>query len=91
MRDKQLHTADEDLYFAIDERGNVADLTERGPRRTGAAHPAAADAARPGGRSEAIEDDAGLEDAPQKHRPARNACTATTPRRATACTTSASC
>jgi preprotein translocase subunit SecA len=30
MRDKMLHTADEDLYFAIDERGNVADLTERG-------------------------------------------------------------
>jgi preprotein translocase subunit SecA len=30
MRDKQLHTADEDLHFAIDEKGNVADLTERG-------------------------------------------------------------
>jgi preprotein translocase subunit SecA len=30
MRDKNLHSADEDLYFAIDERSNVADLTERG-------------------------------------------------------------
>ena len=30
MRDKQLHTADEDLYFAIDEKSNVADLTEHG-------------------------------------------------------------
>jgi preprotein translocase subunit SecA len=30
MRDKMLHTADEDLYFAIDERGNMADLTELG-------------------------------------------------------------
>jgi preprotein translocase subunit SecA len=30
MRDKQLHTADEDLYFAIDEKSHVADLTEKG-------------------------------------------------------------
>ncbi len=30
MRDKQLHTADEELYFAIDEKGNTTDLTERG-------------------------------------------------------------
>jgi preprotein translocase subunit SecA len=30
MRDKQLHTADEDLYFSIDEKSNVADITERG-------------------------------------------------------------
>jgi len=30
MRDKQLHTADEDLYFALDERANVADLTDKG-------------------------------------------------------------
>ena len=30
MRDKQLHTADEELYFALDERANVADLTEKG-------------------------------------------------------------
>ncbi len=30
MRDKLLHTADEDLYFAIDEKSHVADLTEKG-------------------------------------------------------------
>ncbi|UCE02166.1 MAG: preprotein translocase subunit SecA [Candidatus Latescibacterota bacterium] len=30
MRDKMLHTADEDLYFAIDEKSHIADLTEKG-------------------------------------------------------------
>ncbi len=30
MRDKQLHTADEHLYYALDERANVADLTDKG-------------------------------------------------------------
>jgi preprotein translocase subunit SecA len=30
MRDKQLHTADEDLFFALEEKNNVADLTEKG-------------------------------------------------------------
>jgi len=30
MRDKLLHTADEDLFFALDEKGHVADLTEKG-------------------------------------------------------------
>jgi len=30
MRDKLLHTADEDLFFALDERVNVADLTDKG-------------------------------------------------------------
>ena len=30
MRDKLLHTADEDLFFALDEKSHVADLTEKG-------------------------------------------------------------
>ena len=30
MRDKILHSADEDLYFAIDEKSNITDLTEKG-------------------------------------------------------------
>ncbi|HIO35754.1 MAG TPA: preprotein translocase subunit SecA [Candidatus Marinimicrobia bacterium] len=30
MRDKRLHEVDEDLYFSIDEKSNVIDLTEKG-------------------------------------------------------------
>ncbi|KPJ50417.1 preprotein translocase subunit SecA [candidate division TA06 bacterium DG_26] len=30
MRDKKLHELDEELYFSIDERGNIVDLSERG-------------------------------------------------------------
>jgi preprotein translocase subunit SecA len=30
MRDKLMHTADEDLYFVIDEKSHVADLSEKG-------------------------------------------------------------
>ena len=30
MRDKRLHEVDEDLYFSIDEKSNVMDLTEKG-------------------------------------------------------------
>ncbi|MFQ6676146.1 MAG: SEC-C metal-binding domain-containing protein, partial [Fidelibacterota bacterium] len=30
MRDKRLHEVDEDLYFSIDEKSHVIDLTERG-------------------------------------------------------------
>ncbi len=30
MRDKRMHEIDEDLYFSIDEKSNVIDLTDRG-------------------------------------------------------------
>lgn len=30
MKEKKLHDLDEDLYFVVDEKGNVCDLTERG-------------------------------------------------------------
>ncbi|MEE2876378.1 MAG: preprotein translocase subunit SecA [Candidatus Neomarinimicrobiota bacterium] len=30
MRDKRLHEVDDDLYFSIDEKSNVIDLTEKG-------------------------------------------------------------
>jgi preprotein translocase subunit SecA len=30
IRDKRMHELDEDLYFSIDERSNVVDLTEKG-------------------------------------------------------------
>ncbi len=32
IRDKKLHTLDEDLFFAIDEKGHSADLSEQGRR-----------------------------------------------------------
>jgi preprotein translocase subunit SecA len=32
MRDKRLHEIDEELYFAIDEKANTVDLTEKGRR-----------------------------------------------------------
>jgi preprotein translocase subunit SecA len=32
MRDKRLHEIDEDLYFAIDEKANTVDLSEKGRR-----------------------------------------------------------